>query len=118
MSGEQGPRIIRYVVQWRSGGRWALIDFEDEAAALAFAEGLAESGREPRVDGRMAWDDAPAEVREAAWARVASADLADRAEELARVHGDNRALARTVLALRDHLRRVMGEPLREVISNG
>ena len=34
MSGEQGPRIIRYVVQWRSGGRWALIDFEDEAAAL------------------------------------------------------------------------------------
>ena len=47
-----------------------------------------------------------------------AADLADRAEELARVHGDNRALARTVLALRDHLRRVMGEPLREVISNG
>jgi hypothetical protein len=66
----------------------------------------------------MAWDDAPEEVRSAAWARVASADLADRAEELARVHGDNRALARTVLALRDHLRRVMGEPLREVISNG
>ena len=118
MSGEQGPRVIRYVVQWRSGGRWALIDFEDEAAALAFAGGLAESGREPRVDGPMAWDDAPEEVRAAAWARVASADLADRAEELARVHGDNRALARTVLALRDHLRRVMGEPLREVISNG
>lgn len=117
MSGEQGPRIIRYVVQWRSGGRWALIDFEDEAAALAFAGGLAESGREPRVDGPMAFDDAPAEVRTAAWARVARADLADRAEELARVHGDNRALAGVVLAQQAQIReykRMVGEPFREV----
>lgn len=119
MSGEQGPRIIRFVVQWRArNGLQALIDFEDEASALAFAGGLAESGREVRIDGPMAFDDAPDEVRTAAWARVARADLADRAEELAKVHGDNRALARTVIALRDHLRRVMGEPLREVISNG
>lgn len=111
-------RVIRFIVQWRArNGVQALIDFEAEAAALAFAEGLAESGREPRVDGPMAFDDAPAEVRTAAWARVARADLADRAEELARVHGDNRALASVVLAQQAQIReykRMVGEPLREV----
>lgn len=111
-------RVIRFIVQWRARtGLRALIDFEGEAAALAFAEGLAESGREPRVDGPMAWDDAPPEVKAAAWARVATADLADRAEELARVHGDNRALAGVVLAQQAQIReykRMVGEPFREV----
>ncbi len=112
-------RVIRFIVQWRArNGLPALIDFEDEAAALAFAEGLAESGRGPRVDGpMMAWDDAPPEVKAAAWARVATADLADRAEELARVHGDNRALAGVVLAQQAQIReykRMVGEPFREV----
>lgn len=106
------PRTLRFVVQWRApGGVRALIDFEDEAAALAFAYQLAESGREPRVDGPLAFDDAPAEVREAAWARAAAAELADRAEALSRARGDVRGLAQAVTALRGML---SGEQLREV----
>lgn len=110
-------RVIRFIVQWRArNGLRALIDFEDEAAALAFAGGLAESGREPRVDGPMAWDDAPAEVKEAAWARAATADLADRAEQISKARLDVRALATVVVALKDELntyRRLIGEPVRE-----
>ena len=106
------PRTLRFVVQWRApGGTRALIDFEDESAALAFAYQLAESGREPRVDGPLAFDDAPQEVREAAWARVAAAELADRAEALSRARNDARGLAAAVTTLRGML---SGEQLREV----
>ena len=58
-----------------------------------------------------AFDDAPAEVREAAWARAAAAELADRAEALSRARGDVRGLAQAVTALRGML---SGEQLREV----
>ena len=117
---EQGPRVIRYVVRWAvRRGRWALMTSRTRRRRWR-SRGLAESGQEPRVDGPMAWDDAPEEVRAAAWARVASADLADRAEELARCtgitgrwHGRCWRCVTTKKA-----RRVMGEPLREVISNG
>ena len=106
------PRTLRFVVQWRApGGTRALIDFEDESAALAFAYQLAEAGRNPRLDGPLAFDDAPAEVREAAWARAAAAELADRAEALSRARGDVRGLAQAVTALRGML---SGEQLREV----
>ena len=110
------PRTLRFVVQWRApGGTRALIDFEDESAALAFAYQLAESGREPRVDGPLAFDDAPQEVREAAWARVAAAELADRAEALSRARTEVRGLASAVTMLRGML---TGEQLKEVSGHG
>ena len=106
------PRTLRFVVQWRApGGTRALIDFEDEAAALAFAHQLAESGREPRVDGPRVFDEAPPEVRSAAWARVAAAELADRAEALAKARTEVRGLASVVTALRA----MVGEQLREAM---
>lgn len=110
------PRILCFVVQWRagSGGR-ALIDFDDESAALAFAYQLAEAGRNPRLDGPLVFDDAPAEVRTAAWARVAAAELADRAEALARARAEARGLASAVTMLRGM---VPGEQLREVSGRG
>lgn len=107
---------LRFVVQWRTNGRMALIDFDDAAAALAFAGGLAERGYEPRLDGPLALDTAPREVREAAWARVAAAELADRAEQISKARLDVRALAAVVVALKDELdtyRRLIGEPVRE-----
>jgi len=106
------PRILCFVVQWRagSGGR-ALIDFDDESAALAFAYQLAEAGRNPRLDGPLVFDDAPAEVRTAAWARVAAAELADRAEALAKARTEVRGLASAVTALRA----MVGEQLREAM---